>query len=258
MLEKKEMLMEACRRTDLVSGPGFDIPALYRLLCFMNRLEQQKIDLRGKKILDAACGYGAFSLYMGLAYPTSSIISVDSDSGALNYVNETAQNKKIRNIITMRLDLEELSAQEEFDFIIASDILEHVKNDLGLMKRLIYALKKSGYLYINVPYGDPQIKIESLAEEEQKIMSRYGHVRQGYAPDSLKKLLNNISVSSFRAFTEGSQVIDFLHYLWGYFYENRINISDYMFHVILELLEFNFKELKTTGKKSNTVALIER
>ena len=75
-----------------------------------------------------------------------------------------------------------------FDFIIASDILEHIDNDKKGFNEIFRVLKKGGFCIITVPMNKylwgPQDKIS--------------HHKRRYSIESLKKLINHKEENNFK------------------------------------------------------------
>jgi SAM-dependent methyltransferase len=75
----------------------------------------------------------------------------------------------------------------QFDYVILSDVIEHVIDDKVLIQNAVDCVKPGGTLWISTPAIDFKLfppQITGRAEH------RWGHVRKGYTPDGLRQLLH--------------------------------------------------------------------
>lgn len=124
--------------------------------------------LKGKKILDVACGSGEFMLR-----DPSNIIGVDLDQKLVDECKLKGLKAFYMNVL--RLDFPD----EEFDAIHAAQIIEHFdpSDAVIFLKELQRVLKPGGFIYISTP-------------GVRNVWSTFSHIRP-YPPDSFKKLLNS-------------------------------------------------------------------
>ncbi len=99
-------------------------------------------------ILDLGCGSGKDSKsFIDKGYQVYSLDGSEQMAKlASDYIGKEVVCKKI----------EEINFQEEFDAIYASASLLHIprKNQRKVFLKLVNALKKNGYLYVNYKYGE--------------------------------------------------------------------------------------------------------
>ena len=111
----------------------------------INKIIKLKDD---SKILDYGCGTGlvAFSL----SNETNEVIGMDNSNGMVEQFNKKAKELDFSNIkaIQHNIDNEDLT-QNEFDLIITSMSLHHIKNANIFIKKAYEALKNDGLLCIN-------------------------------------------------------------------------------------------------------------
>ena len=111
----------------------------------INKIIKLKDD---SKILDYGCGTGlvAFSL----SNETNEVIGMDNSSGMVEQFNKKAKELDFSNIkaIQHNIDNEDLT-QNEFDLIITSMSLHHIKNANIFIEKAYKALKNDGFLCIN-------------------------------------------------------------------------------------------------------------
>jgi 2-polyprenyl-3-methyl-5-hydroxy-6-metoxy-1,4-benzoquinol methylase len=96
-----------------------------------------------KKVLDAGCGPGEYAKELALKQPNWKITAIDC-------IDNFCQNK-LDNIVFKQIDLRQFNETEKYDFIYSIDVLEHIPENEKIIKKLIGALRKNGYLLIFMP-----------------------------------------------------------------------------------------------------------
>ena len=99
------------------------------------------------KILDVGCGTGKMMEEIRFYYPKSEVWGLDSSKKAVSY----CQSRGISNIINSSLSAKLPFNNNEFDLIVALDIIEHLDDDLYSIKELFRLLKTNGTLIVSVP-----------------------------------------------------------------------------------------------------------
>ncbi len=137
------------------------------------------------KILDYGCGAGTLAFY--LASKGYQVNGVDISSRAINLAKESANRMRLKNIkftVVKSIDKEKAS----YDLVICTEVIEHVKNDSILLRKLFEVLKKGGYLYLSTPsYTAPLYKLGLLSKFDASV----GHLRR-YNVDKLATKLRNL------------------------------------------------------------------
>src|SRR6185369_7057776 len=102
------------------------------------------------RILDFGCGKGKIFGELLMLNPQAEIIGVDVSRKALDFTKKKFPKQKFYKIS----DGDKLPFQtNSFDFIIASDVLEHVYDTENVFSELARILKKNGKILISVPYN---------------------------------------------------------------------------------------------------------
>lgn len=106
-------------------------------------IKKLNLDLRGKKIADAGCGYGS-----NLAFLTKygRIHCLEPNKEALSYVKNHWKGK----VITHLWKSPE-SVNEKFDMVFMTDVLEHIQDDAMAIKWISNHLEKNGIAILTVP-----------------------------------------------------------------------------------------------------------
>lgn len=109
------------------------------------------------KILDAGCGVGyiLYQLYKRGFKNVDNLVGVDSSQTCINECRKRSSDNKIRSIFW---DLQNISnndiPEDEFDFVICCEVLEHVVEPLKIINELYRVLKPGGVLLCSVPHQD--------------------------------------------------------------------------------------------------------
>lgn len=115
-----------------------------------NQLFIDQITIKETTILDVGCGTGLLS--SKLAQMGHLVDAIDfsefSIEKAKKKIRETGLESRLNVWVST---IESLNFKEKYDYIILSDILEHIENDTNILKKAHELLKKGGYLIISVP-----------------------------------------------------------------------------------------------------------
>ena len=101
-------------------------------------------DLRGKRVLDAGCGYGAFSA--AAAHRGGSVVSVDIGIGL---VTRTMARASTRGFVGDACCL--AVHDESFDIVVSSEMLEHTPAPRRVVEELARILRPGGLLVVTTP-----------------------------------------------------------------------------------------------------------
>lgn len=123
-----------------------DVALRRRAKWFIQNMNLKKED----SILDVGCGDGFYLYLLSKIDPTFKLTGVDININALASAKENLKGKKV-NLI--RGDVLKLPFPKgTFDKIIASEVLEHVSDDLSALREINRVLKKEGVFVLSVPY----------------------------------------------------------------------------------------------------------
>lgn len=97
-------------------------------------------------LLDIGCSSGIFLKDLErLGFKKENLFGIDISEKAI----ENCKNNGIQNVFVM--DAQKISLTEKFDIIVASDCLEHLRDDIGAIKNWSALLKTGGLLCVFVP-----------------------------------------------------------------------------------------------------------
>lgn len=156
-------------------------------------------ELKGKDILDAGCGVGAFSEPL-VAH--NSVYGVDFSVKSLEYAAE-------RGLITMSEDLTALPFEDgKFDAVMCIGVIQLIEQHEAVIQELARVTKKGGTLLVQtLNRGSVQRKLLGLFEKSKKF-------EKMYAMDELKGVYERLGFEQieflkmyhpFRFVTRGSE-----------------------------------------------------
>ncbi|GAA4088145.1 class I SAM-dependent methyltransferase [Actinomadura miaoliensis] len=135
----------------------------------------------GERVLDMGCGAGrhAFELYRRGAHVVAfdldadELAGVEKMFGAMRLAGEAPEDATARVVRGDALDMP--FPDDHFDKIIASEVLEHIPDDMRAMRELLRVLKPGGHLAVTVPAWLPERICWALSEDYHTAPG--GHVR---------------------------------------------------------------------------------
>ncbi len=132
------------------------------------------------KLLDYGCGTGGLTQTLGMF---GDVLGVDGNEEAISY----CRKRGLQNIkqITSTNELQ----NETFDFVGSFDVLEHVHDDVGLIKEFYRILKPNGLLLLTVP------AYQWLWGGEDEVSK---HVRR-YTKSELRRKMNAAGFETIKA-----------------------------------------------------------
>ncbi|MDQ7041099.1 MAG: class I SAM-dependent methyltransferase [Rhodothermus sp.] len=141
---------------------------------------------RQVRVLDAGTGFGQYAYYIARRYPQAEVVGVDLKADYLEQAQRfVAQTPVADRVRFVQDDLTCLQTEGPFDLILAVDVLEHIEDDLAVLRNFARVLCPGGYVVINTPsdQGGSDVRTpgqQSFIEE---------HVREGYSREQLEARL---------------------------------------------------------------------
>jgi 2-polyprenyl-3-methyl-5-hydroxy-6-metoxy-1,4-benzoquinol methylase len=106
---------------------------------------------RPRRILDAGCGAGDYSIYLARRFPDAQVLGVDIDPERVERNRTNARRLEISNAQFEVADLTVADFADPFDLIVAIDVLEHIESQDGALSRLHSALRSGGIAFVHMP-----------------------------------------------------------------------------------------------------------
>jgi len=103
-------------------------------------------------ILDAGCGDGHHALNLTKRFQSTYVTGL--------YISgPTEPITSMSNLLFLSRDLLQALDTLKYDFIYSVDVLDHIPNNIIVIKNFYNALKNGGYLYIHMPDSSPEKRI---------------------------------------------------------------------------------------------------
>lgn len=130
---------------------------------FKRQCERKRFEIikglanNGDKVLDVGCGIGTYTS-IPLSYLPVNITAIDSDPKTIEYANK----RNSRYNITFKVGKgEDYQSNEQFDLIICSHTLEHVRYKTQFIYNMKWLLKDDGVFYLAIPNGFGWFEIQN-------------------------------------------------------------------------------------------------
>lgn len=141
-------------------------------------------------ILDIGGYDGYISYRLKKIFPNLVITIVDTDELGL----ESAKSRGLNVICASALELP--IKDKEFDIVFCFDLIEHIKEDVKLLRELSRVLKDDGKIILTTPMKDG-VSFPMLNKKKNEIINKnWGHVRKGYSLEQIRELfkLNHLII----------------------------------------------------------------
>lgn len=142
-----------------------------RRFAVLQRLAGQRI-LPAQALAEVGCGHGLLQKQVEVAY-AKEVSGFDLNESALSQ-NLSGRSK----LYCYDIFQKDAALRERFDLIFLFDVLEHIGDESGFLRALVFHLSPSGSLLINVPAGQWAFSAYDVAA---------GHVRR-YSIKTLEKV----------------------------------------------------------------------
>lgn len=128
------------------------VRALVCELLMQKHLENVILINPGKKsfrLLDFGCGTGMLLESVARRYRNAELVGVDMNAESL----AVAEGRKLENVRFIRGSFDEAIAEGTFDFVVCSEVFEHLEFPDRLMDMFAKILKPGGHLSFSMPSG---------------------------------------------------------------------------------------------------------
>lgn len=163
-----------------------------------------KLDQSGEwKLLDAGSGFGQYDRFILSEFKNVEVLSVDVKVDYLadcrNYFRKEIKKNRIE---FSEGDLLNFETGQKYEMVICIDVLEHIEEDVRVMKNLSSSLKQGGVLLVH----SPSHYSEEDADEDESFVDE--HARPGYSKEELTEKLKNAGF--------GVEKVHYTYGFWGH------------------------------------------
>ena len=184
-------------------------------------------------ILDVGCGSGLILDYLQQRYSKSEIYGIEASQKCCNYFQEHINGQLIAKDVNSNWHLHH---KDRFDLIVMRHTLEHFLDPISILKKVTYALKPKGFIYIAVPdMLNPKIP---LLDYWFRIVHIYYF--------SLETLERTAALAGLYPVSTGSEG----HEVWGLFQkgDNHRKFKSVYKRQLLKIRKVKFQEQKSSVK----------
>jgi len=111
------------------------------------RFEWLISQVKGGNMLEIGCGNGGMTEFF--CKQVSSVVAMDVSKPSLDELDK----KKLSNVTTVESLIENFQPQAKFDWIVMSEVIEHLRNPKEALSQVYQWLKPGGTFLITTPHG---------------------------------------------------------------------------------------------------------
>lgn len=168
---------------------GEDVDEIQAFL-HIQRYERATKEVEGL-ILDVGCGFGYGStMLLQMCTQTRTVVAIDTSSTALSYAK-----KKYLGPIYTRADAQAFPFKDmSFDSVVALEVIEHVDNDIHLLREVHRVLRDEGLLILSTPNTNHltnRLRNALFKKELPGGKPKNPYHKQEYTPKELASLLES-------------------------------------------------------------------
>lgn len=158
----------------------------------------------GMTVADIGAGTGLFTmLFADAVKPGGSVYAVDISPAFVEYIQETAQKRRVRNVTAVLTDGVELKLPDaSVDLVYMSDVYHHFEHPAETLASIRRVLKPGGRLvivdYERIPGVTPPARVEHVRVDKQGAIREIEAAGFGLLEEKKKMMRDNY----FLVFTE--------------------------------------------------------
>lgn len=165
---------------------GIPIVGLRIRLRWLERL----LPLDATRVLDAGCGRGVISRMLARRYGGAEVDAIDVDADNQERNRQISDRIGLSNCHFSVADLTRLDVDGRYDLVVSVDNLEHIEDDIAVLRCFSRATRCGGVLVVHVPHYYRRWPVF----EWRRNFDVPGHVRPGY---HLPEIVERVRLAGF-------------------------------------------------------------
>lgn len=141
-----------------------------------------------QEILDIGCGVGTLCLYYSSR--GNKVLGIDISQKAVNSANNSAKLLGLNNAKFEKMEFPVKIPRDKFNFIIFTEVIEHLEDDELALRKIYLLLKKGGIVFISTPSQNAPLHRLGMTKNFDK---KVGHLRRY----TLNQLMNKSQKCGF-------------------------------------------------------------
>ena len=150
-----------------------------------------------ERVLDAGTGFGQYAHFVARTFPQTEVVAVDVKEEYLAHARAHLARTRHHDRVTFVVDdLTNLQISGPFDCILSVDVMEHIEEDVAVLRHFAHVARPGGYVLINTPsdLGGSDAQVEGPGGFIDE------HVREGYSLEELQSKLREAGLTPIRGF----------------------------------------------------------
>ncbi len=132
-------------------------------------------------VLDAGSGFGQYAWYISNRNKNWDVKGIDIKQTEVDYCNELFGKAGVKNAKFEQQDITTYISDKKYDLILSVDVLEHIFEDVKVLKNFYNNMKAGGVVIISTP--SDKGGSDTYQEGDESFISE--HVRDGYSIEDI-------------------------------------------------------------------------
>lgn len=153
--------------------------------------ELEQYDLSGRRVIDSGAGEGYALFWLARRWPQGRFEGMDLDAARISADERIARAAGLANLHFRVGPADDLSPEPGYDVIISVDVLEHIVDDVAILRQMAKALRPGGRLVLHLPLRH-QLQRRILPTFRNHLIN--DHVRDEY---TLEEITAKLTATGF-------------------------------------------------------------
>ncbi len=169
----------------------------------INQIERLDLPPQGR-VLDGGFGRATTLFWLARRHPDWRLTGIDLDPMMAGDARRAGERGNYANLNIIQGSVEDLTEESVYDLAISMDMIEHIEDDVGFLRRYFRALKPGGYLVLHVPkrhqdqwrwlpafrqFHVTTFVRDTHTDEGVRPVRVQGHVRDEYTVEELRQIV---------------------------------------------------------------------